>query len=48
MTSLNWVTAVLVLIFVLSTAAGFRRRFAAESGFVVAKIISLVVGIIAF
>ncbi|OFW74979.1 MAG: hypothetical protein A2201_13215 [Alicyclobacillus sp. RIFOXYA1_FULL_53_8] len=34
--------------FVLSTFAGFQRRFAAQSGFVMAKILSLVVGVVAF
>lgn len=48
MTSLNWVTAVLAVVFILAILQGFRRKFGAESAYVLAKGISLVVGVFAF
>lgn len=48
MTSLNWVTAVLAIVLILAVLQGLHRRFAAESAYVLAKAISLIVGAFAF
>lgn len=48
MSSFNWVTAGLAVVLLFSIVRGWQRRFAAESAYVLAKLISFGVGIFAF
>ena len=48
MNSLNWVTLAFAAFLAWSILQGIRRGFGSESGYVLAKLVSLVIGLVAF